>query len=218
MVASLASDSLSSHRCVIVPVYHLTIKGKSEEEQHELKYVFWIQNWLNAQEMGAKDLYMLRNQNLTFSRLLIVLFPIEKTWSSCSVSRFSILEILLLYKLRSCNLTNASKPSMSSILLKDKSVGTGLESVSPTKKPSNSSQIRPVNPHSHLYRRMLREQLLREQQKLPRICWMGLGTDPVNKQMKSLLSAFLTSGVPPMWISSDQKDKIRDYCANLNFT
>lgn len=59
--------------------------------------------------------------SLTFSRSVRLLFPIEKTCKSVSLSMFSILEIRLLYKVRSCNRVSLSSPSIISMLLKDKS-------------------------------------------------------------------------------------------------
>lgn len=58
---------------------------------------------------------------LTFIMLLIWLLPSDSTCSFTRASRESILEIRLLDKLRSSRLTKVSRPSMASMLLKDKS-------------------------------------------------------------------------------------------------
>lgn len=58
---------------------------------------------------------------LTFIMLLIWLLPSDNTCSFTRASRESILEIRLLDKLRSSRLTRVSRPSMASMLLKDKS-------------------------------------------------------------------------------------------------
>lgn len=54
--------------------------------------------------------------------LLIWLLPSDSTCSFTRASRESTLEIRLLDKLRSSRLTRVSRPSMASMLLKDKSV------------------------------------------------------------------------------------------------
>lgn len=59
----------------------------------------------------------------SFIMLSIWLLPSDSTCSLPSASRESILEIRLLNKLRSSRFTRLSRPSMTSMLLKDRSGG-----------------------------------------------------------------------------------------------
>lgn len=58
---------------------------------------------------------------LTFSMSFNLLFPTDKTWSFVRESIFSIRAILLLYKVKSSNCVRLVSPSITSMLLNDKS-------------------------------------------------------------------------------------------------
>lgn len=67
------------------------------------------------------QIYRIKYSWLTFSSWAIALFPKERMCRFRSVSRFSMTEMRLLNKLKSWSFTRESSPSITSILLNDKS-------------------------------------------------------------------------------------------------
>lgn len=84
--------------------------------------IFWSQTHFHPSGIPHfLKMYHLKYSCLTLSSWAMALFPIERMCRFCSVSSFSMTEMRLLNKLKSCSFTRESSPSITSILLNDRS-------------------------------------------------------------------------------------------------
>ena len=97
-------------------IFQSTMKLESHQSQPELE-VCWQEAWLDYYGTDCCILV----PRLTFSKSFKSLFPTEKTCSSVNASMFSIFCMRLLYSVRSSSLVRFSSPSITSMLLKDRS-------------------------------------------------------------------------------------------------
>ena len=99
-------------------LFPIQLSRSMQKRTRRQKCVIYLTEGLYVQKLDTGQLV---EDLLTLSNSFRLLFPIENTWRSRRLSMFSIRLILLLYSVRSFILVSLSSPSMTSILLKDRS-------------------------------------------------------------------------------------------------